>query len=268
MSWSRFKETSFHYPNLGLSLDLSRLPIPDDFLASMEPKFAEAFAAMAALEKGAIANPDENRMVGHYWLRAPQLAPTPEIAGAITSTETAIREFTAKVHRGEIAGPGGKFRELLVIGIGGSALGPQLVSHALGRLKTGRDRMRVHFFDNTDPDGMDYVLKDIGAQLRRTLVVVISKSGGTIETRNGMLEAAAAFKAAGLDTGGAFRRGHRRGLEAGRDRAGGGLARPFPHVGLGRRTHLRAERGGPPARRPCRASRSSRCWPGPRRWTS
>ena len=29
---------------------------------------------MAALEKGAIANPDENRMVGHYWLRAPDLA--------------------------------------------------------------------------------------------------------------------------------------------------------------------------------------------------
>ena len=40
-------------------------------------------------------------------------------------------------------------------GIGGSALGPQLVSYALGRLKAGRDKMRVHFFDNTDPDGID-----------------------------------------------------------------------------------------------------------------
>jgi len=199
MSWSRFKDTCFQYPSLGLSLDLSRLPFPDDFLASMEPRFAEAFAAMAALEKGGIANPDENRMVGHYWLRAPQLAPTKEITDAITGTQTAIEEFAAKVHRGEIGGPAGKFRELLVIGIGGSALGPQLVSQALGRLKTGRDRMRVHFLDNTDPDGMDLVLKEIGGQLRRTLVVVISKSGGTIETRNGMLEAAAAFKAAGLD---------------------------------------------------------------------
>ncbi len=199
MTWSRFKDTCFQYPSLGLSLDLSRLPFPDDFLASLEPKFTEAFAAMAALEKGAIANPDENRMVGHYWLRAPQLAPTKEIADAITGTQAAIDEFVAKVHRGDVGGPGGKFRELLVIGIGGSALGPQWVSHALSRLRTGRDRMHVHFFDNTDPDGMDYVLKDIGSQLRRTLVVVISKSGGTIETRNGMLEAAAAFKAAGLD---------------------------------------------------------------------
>ncbi len=199
MTWSRFKETCFHYPSLGLSVDLSRLPFPDDFLASMEPRFAEAFAAMAALEKGGIANPDENRMVGHYWLRAPQLAPTDEIKDAITGTQTAIEEFAAKVHRGEIGGPRGKFREVLVVGIGGSALGPQLVSHALGRLGRERDRMHVHFFDNTDPDGMEYVLKEIGSQLPRTLVVVISKSGGTIETRNGMLEAAAAFEAAGLD---------------------------------------------------------------------
>jgi glucose-6-phosphate isomerase len=199
MSWSRFKQHCHHYPALGLSLDLSRMPFPDEFLPSMEPRFAEAFAAMAALEKGAIANPDENRMVGHYWLRAPQLAPTPEIAAAITSTLAAIKVFAAKVHQGEVAGPAGRFRELLVIGIGGSALGPQFVSQALGRLKRGRDRMRVHFFDNTDPDGMDLVLKEIGSQLRRTLVVVISKSGGTFETRNGMLEAAAAFKAAGLD---------------------------------------------------------------------
>jgi glucose-6-phosphate isomerase len=154
---------------------------------------------MDALEKGAIANPDEKRMVGHYWLRAPQLAPTAEITAEITGTLEAIKAFTAKVHRGEIAGPAGKFRDLLVIGIGGSALGPQLVSHALGRLKTGRDKLKVHFFDNTDPDGIDYVLKEIGSRLRQTLVVVISKSGGTAETRNGMLEAATAFKAAGLD---------------------------------------------------------------------
>jgi glucose-6-phosphate isomerase len=199
MSWSRFKEHCYHSKALGLSLDISRMPFPDDFLPSMEPKFAEAFTAMAALEKGAIANPDEHRMVGHYWLRAPQLAPTPAIAEAITSALAAIKDFAAKVHRGEIAGPDGRFRELLVIGIGGSALGPQFVSTALGWAKAGRDRMRVHFFDNTDPDGMDCVLQEIGRQLRRTLVLVISKSGGTIETRNGMLEAAAAFRAAGLD---------------------------------------------------------------------
>jgi glucose-6-phosphate isomerase len=198
MTWNRFKTHCYHYPSLGVALDISRIPFPDDFLAGIEPRMKQAFTDMAALEKGAIANPDEQRMVGHYWLRAPQLAPTPELTTEITATLDAIKEFTAKVHKGEIAGPAGKFRELLVIGIGGSALGPQLATHALGRLR-GRDKLNVRFFDNTDPDGMDYVLKEIGTKLKQTLVLVISKSGGTAETRNGMLEAAAAFKAAGLD---------------------------------------------------------------------
>ena len=199
MTWNRFKSHYYSNPKLGLSLDISRIPFPDGFLESMEPRLEQAFAAMDALEKGAIANPDEGRMVGHYWLRAPQLAPTPELSDAVTDTLAKIRDFTAKVHKGEIAGPAGKFKELLVIGIGGSALGPQFVCQALGRLKAGRDKMRVSFFDNTDQDGMDFVLKELGSRLKQTLVLVISKSGGTAETRNGMLVAQAAFKAAGLD---------------------------------------------------------------------
>ncbi len=200
MTWDRFKSLYYTHPKLGLSLDVSRIPFPDDFPVSMEARLKQALADMAALEGGAIANPDEKRMVGHYWLRAPELAPTAELRATIESTLEAIKTFVAKVHKGELAAAGGaKFKEVLVIGIGGSALGPQFVSHALGRLKGGRDRMGVSFFDNTDPDGIDYVLKTLGSRLKQTLVIVISKSGGTAETRNGMLEAQAAFKAAGLD---------------------------------------------------------------------
>ena len=199
MTWDRFKSLYYTHPKLGLSLDVSRMPFPDDFPATLEPKLQKAFADMAALEAGALANPDENRMVGHYWLRTPELAPNAELRAAITSTLEAIKVFTAKVHHGEIASPTGKFKEILVIGIGGSALGPQFVAHALGRLKGGRDKLGVSFFDNTDPDGMDGVLKQLGSRLKQTLVIVISKSGGTAETRNGMLETQAAFKAAGLD---------------------------------------------------------------------
>jgi glucose-6-phosphate isomerase len=197
MTWNRFKTHFFHNADLGVSLDISRIPFPDDFLTSMEPRLQDAYTAMAALEGGAIANPDENRMVGHYWLRAPHLAPTPELASEISSTLAAIKDFSAKVHSGAIAGPKGKFKNLLVIGIGGSALGPQFVHHALGRPR--KDKLEVAFFDNTDPDGFDYVLDSLRNQLAKTIVVVISKSGGTAETRNGMLEAMAAFKAAGLN---------------------------------------------------------------------
>jgi len=196
-TWSRFKKYFYQNSELGLALDVSRIPFPDTFLATMEKPLQRAFADMAALEKGAIANPDENRMVGHYWLRAPQLAPTKELANEISSTLTAIKDFAAKVHSGAITGPKGKFTHLLVVGIGGSALGPQFVTHALGQ--PGKDKMAVSFFDNTDPDGIDYVLASLAGKLPETLVVVISKSGGTVETRNGQVEAAAAFKAAGLN---------------------------------------------------------------------
>ena len=197
-TWSRFKKHYYQNIDLGLALDISRIPFPDDFFASKETAIQQAYADMAALEKGAIANPDENRMVGHYWLRAPKLAPTPALAKEISDTLAAIKDFTVKVHAGTIApAPGKKFTQLLVIGIGGSALGPQVVAHALGQ--PAKDKMAVSFFDNTDPDGIDYVLASLAGKLSETLTVVISKSGGTAETRNGQLEAAAAFKAAGLD---------------------------------------------------------------------
>ncbi|MFP6887767.1 MAG: glucose-6-phosphate isomerase, partial [Opitutales bacterium] len=98
---------------------------------------------------------------------------------------------------GELRAPAGPFTDLLVIGIGGSALGPQFVGRALGHPNS--DKLAVHFFDNTDPDGIDLTLSEIGSRLANTLAVVISKSGGTPETRNGMLEAEAAFAGQGLD---------------------------------------------------------------------
>ncbi len=197
MSWSRFTSLSFHDERLAFTLDLSRMGFGPEALDALEPKFRQVFDSMAALEQGAIANPDEQRMVGHYWLRSPALAPTPEIKTSISDALTRIEDFAGRVHRGELAGPRGPFKQVLVIGIGGSALGPQFVREALGNPKT--DKMAVWFFDNTDPDGMDTVLASLSGKLHETLVLVISKSGGTVETRNGMLEAAAAFKAAGLN---------------------------------------------------------------------
>lgn len=198
MSWSRFKNHYYQNSDLGLGLDISRIPFPDDFLGKMEAPMQKAFADMAALEKGAIANPDEDRMVGHYWLRAPELAPSHELRSAIETTLADIKRFAQQVHSGEIKTASGQpFTHVLVVGIGGSALGPQLVNHALGQ--PSADKMVVTFFDNTDPDGMDYVLDSLKGKLSETLVVVVSKSGGTVETRNGMLESAAAFKAAGID---------------------------------------------------------------------
>jgi glucose-6-phosphate isomerase len=194
--WPRFREYFLHYSDIGFSLDISRMRFPDNFFEKMQPRVEKAFAAMRDLEAGGIANPDEGRMVGHYWLRNPQLAPNEQLRADIEETNARIKQFAADVHSGKIVtSDGERFAHLLLIGIGGSALGPQFIAEALG---SSRDPMDIFFFDNTDPDGFDRVLRKIGDDLASTLVVVISKSGGTKETRNGMLEAAARFEKVGL----------------------------------------------------------------------
>ena len=187
--WDRYQKYLLRSEELGFSLDVSRMRFGDEFVAQIEPLAQRAFTHMKALEEGAIANPDENRMVGHYWLRAPQLAPSAEIRREIEEANTSIKEFAAQVHRS------GRFTDVLLIGIGGSALGPQFTSDALG---TGNDAMRLHYLDNTDPDGMDRVLDQLEPRLEHTLAITVSKSGGTKETRNGMLEAQARYERLGL----------------------------------------------------------------------
>ena len=194
--WQRFQRYFLRYENLGFCIDISRMNFADDFFAEMQPRVDKAFKAMRDLEGGAIANPDEGRMVGHYWLRNPSLAPTAQLRADIEETNDRIKKFAADVHAGKIRPTSGKrFEHLLLIGIGGSALGPQFIADALA---TPGDPADIYFFDNTDPDGFDAGFEAIGSGLSQTLVIVISKSGGTKETRNGMVEAEARFKAAGL----------------------------------------------------------------------
>jgi glucose-6-phosphate isomerase len=76
--WQRFQRYFLYYRDLDLSLHISRLKFPEDFFEKMQPKIAKAFAAVRGLEAGAIANPTEKRLVGHYWLRNPGLASKPE----------------------------------------------------------------------------------------------------------------------------------------------------------------------------------------------
>jgi glucose-6-phosphate isomerase len=194
--WQRFQKYFLRYDDIGFTIDISRMRFADDFLRSMGVRAQKAFSEMRQLEAGAIANVDEHRMVGHYWLRDPGLAPSASLRNDIEETNARIKKFAADVHAGDIAPSSGKFRHLLLIGIGGSALGPQFVAGALGNAS---DPMDAFFFDNTDPDGFDRVWGKLKGALDETLVIVISKSGGTKETRNGMVEAEVHYRAAGLD---------------------------------------------------------------------
>ncbi len=194
-AWQRYCQYLVTDHALGFSLDVSRVRFEEFDLAPLLPRMTQALEAMTVLEDGAIANADENRMVGHYWLRDSSLAPTDEITSEIDETRAAIAKFAEDVHDGRVEGSESKFQFVLVIGIGGSALGPQFVAQALG---SPYDSMLTFFIDNTDPDGIDTVLGELIGQLGSTLVVVVSKSGGTPETRNGMLEVQRAYQQVGL----------------------------------------------------------------------
>ncbi|WP_413176023.1 glucose-6-phosphate isomerase [Anabaena azotica] len=194
--WQRYQDWLYYHEGLGLYLDISRMRFDDAFVESLQSKFDKAFADMAALEKGAIANPDENRMVGHYWLRNPDLAPSPELTQEIVQTLEQIEAFADQVHTGAVHPPKeSRFTDVISIGIGGSALGPQFVAEALS---PDSPPLNIHFIDNTDPTGIDRVLSQI-KNLASTLVLVISKSGGTPEPRNGMIEVKKAYTAKNLD---------------------------------------------------------------------
>jgi len=73
------------------------------------------------------------------------------------------------------------FDDIVVLGIGGSSLGPAALYSALGRQVHDEQKVpRLHFPDNVDPYEFDILLRQLN--LERTLFNVVTKSGGTPET--------------------------------------------------------------------------------------
>ena len=195
--WDKFRKLLFCAPGSLFSLDVSRMDGPEGWPLSEAAALGRALDDLQGLESGALANPDEGRQVGHYWLRAPERAPEAALAAGIRATLEQVERFAEDVLGGVITpASGSRFRHVLSIGIGGSALGPQFVSDALA---PADPPLGITFLDNTDPDGFDRALGRIEGDLARTLVLVISKSGGTAETRNALEETYARFEARGLD---------------------------------------------------------------------
>jgi glucose-6-phosphate isomerase len=192
--WARYRRHLYADEDLDLVLDVSRVRFPESLFDAMSKRVGAALDAMEHLEAGGLANADEQRQVGHYWLRAPMLAPSLQRRDIIDAIAQ-VRRFACSVRSGEIAGPGGRFEHVIHVGIGGSALGPQLVSEACGR---PADALMVHFLDNADPDAIDVLLGRLGDALPRTLVSVVSKSGLTPTPWQVMLELEAAFHEQGL----------------------------------------------------------------------
>lgn len=88
-----------------------------------------------------------------------------------------------------------RFDTLVVLGIGGSALGGRVIKESLG-LKADRE---VLFWDNIDPIQIDLSLKKLKSHLAKVGWAVVSKSGNTIETLTQSDYIAQFYKENGLD---------------------------------------------------------------------
>ncbi len=185
----------FTDPVNGFSLDISTITS----LATLPDSFAEKFdrvnSEMAKIEAGEIKNPDENRKVTHFTDRPEYLA---------SDLFKAAEEFAKEIRDGKITNSKGhRFTSFVVNGIGGSALGPQLMNYAINgpywnelSATKRQNGLKIYFTDNTDSSGITDVLDVV--DIEETLIISISKSGGTKETYNNMISFEAAYQAAGL----------------------------------------------------------------------
>lgn len=196
-NWNeRCRKYTFIDGESAFQVNFAGMDFQDDALAGMSKRFESVHAEMKKIEAGEIKNPDENRKVTHFTDRAIYT----------NSSEFAdVEEFVEQLRSGAITGATDeKFEYALINGIGGSALGPQLVQMAINgpywnELSDAQRRgyLKVYFLDNTDTAGAADALEV--CDLAKTLVVNISKSGGTQETKNNMIDCMNAYRAAGLD---------------------------------------------------------------------
>ncbi len=140
-----------------------------------------------ALYNGEVVNTGEKRMVLHQLLRG-QLGKD-VVADGVNKREFYINEqkkmadFANKVHGGEILNEKGeKFTTVCQIGIGGSDLGPRAIYLALENWAKANNtfKMDTKFISNVDPDDAAAVCSSI--DISKTIFILVSKSGTTLET--------------------------------------------------------------------------------------
>ena len=131
---------------------------------------------------GGHINETEGRAVLHTALRAKKddevLVDGFNVMPEVYEVKEHIKEFTNAVISGELKGYTGKpFTDVVNIGIGGSDLGPAMVTEAL---KFYKNHLSVHFVSNVDGDHVHEILKNLDPET--TLFVVVSKTFTTQET--------------------------------------------------------------------------------------
>lgn len=179
---NRFKKFSIYLHDI--LVDYSKNRIDDQTVALLvqlarECKLPEAIEAMFSGEK---INATEGRQVLHTALRnqsgRPVVVDGEDVMPSINAVLKHMKDFCHSIHSGEWKGYTGKtITDVVNIGIGGSDLGPVMVTEALKSYKTHLD---VHFVSNVDGTHIAEILKKVNPET--TLFLIASKTFTTQET--------------------------------------------------------------------------------------
>jgi glucose-6-phosphate isomerase len=179
---------SFTRQVAGLTLDLSKQRWDDDTLEHLFTLASEAGvpSAIEALLSGKRVNVSENRPALHTALRLPADA-TLEVEGedivaAVHESLAQMERLVSRLHAGQWRGATGKpIRHVVNLGVGGSDLGPLMVTHALADFRPKDIHpVEVHFASTMDGSQLADYLSRLNPET--TIFVLSSKSFTTIDT--------------------------------------------------------------------------------------
>lgn len=162
----RFSQFSIKLP--GLLMDYSKQGVTTETMQLL-CNLAEELGlrpAINALFGGALVNTTEQRPALHSELRRPSPA-----KAEVKLVLEQMRNFVTELHSA-------KYTDLIVLGIGGSDLGPRLVCEALEPYRISN--LRLHFVANVDGDTISRLLQQLKPET--TLCIINSKTFSTIET--------------------------------------------------------------------------------------
>jgi len=190
----------------GLTYNYAAKAVDDQVLSALAELADEMQLAQKyeALYNGEVINTGEKRLVLHQLCRG-QLG-KPVVADGVNKRDFYLAQqkkaadFAHQVHDGEITNAKGeKFTTVVQIGIGGSDLGPRAMYLALENWAKQNNtfQMEARFISNVDPDDAAAVLK--GIDVSRSLFVLVSKSGTTLETLTNESFVKDALRKAGLE---------------------------------------------------------------------
>ncbi|KUM13441.1 glucose-6-phosphate isomerase [Acinetobacter calcoaceticus] len=128
-------------------------------------------------------NCTEQRAAMHWALRLPDdYSKFPDLTEQVHSQLQRMYTLVEKIHAGQYRGATGEvIQDVVNIGVGGSDLGPQMVTHALSdfKVKTAKP-LNVHFVSTMDGSQLSELLHQLRPET--TLFIISSKSFGTIDT--------------------------------------------------------------------------------------